>query len=232
LSDQESRKTGRLRLRHLREHTEAVEERMDEQRGRFQRLATNDAKIPVFSSFNLFPTPPDIADQLIAMADLHVGQKILEPSAGTGNLLRAIRKKFDKLYCDPPLDFCKDGWTWHHMVEVTAVEIDGPLWNHLSDSEFAMFTNARLADFLTWEAPHKFDRIVMNPPFKNGVDRKHILRAKEMLAPGGRLVSLCANGPRQRQTLMPIADQWIELPAGSFKEEATNVNVAICVFNN
>lgn len=218
VSDYESRKTGRLRLRHLREHAEAVAERMDEQRGRFERLASNDAKTPVFSSHNLFPTPLPIARRLIELADIHDGHKVLEPSAGTGNLLRAIAEKFNN--------------PGEHHIEVTAVEIDGPLWNHLSDSEFAMWTNARLADFLTWEAPHKFDRIVMNPPFKNGVDRKHILRAKEMLAPGGRLVSLCANGPRQRQTLMPIADQWIELPAGSFKEEATNVNVAICVFNN
>ena len=89
-------------------------------------------------------------------------------------------------------------------------------------------------DFLACDADRLgglFDEIIMNPPFKMGTDCKHILHAITLLADGGRLVSLCANGPKQRAKLMPIADQWIELPAGSFKAEGTSVNVAIVVIN-
>jgi hypothetical protein len=71
----------------------------------------------------------------------------------------------------------------------------------------------------------------MNPPFKMGRDIKHILHARTLLAPSGRLVAICANGPRQRAKLMPIADEWHDLPEGTFKGEGTKVNAAICVFN-
>jgi hypothetical protein len=74
-----------------------------------------------------------------------------------------------------------------------------------------------------------FDRIVMNPPFANATDIRHIEHARGKLAPGGRLVAICAAGPRQREQLAPIAADWIELPAGSFKEQGTNVNAAIVV---
>ena len=74
-----------------------------------------------------------------------------------------------------------------------------------------------------------FDRIVMNPPFVNGADVKHINHALTLLNPGGRLVALCANGPRQRAAFMDIAEHWEDLPAGSFKDSGTNVNIALMV---
>jgi hypothetical protein len=46
------------------------------------------------------------------------------------------------------------------------------------------------------------------------------------------LVSLCAAGPKQRKALEPIADEWHDLPAGSFKSEGTNVSAAIVVMSN
>jgi hypothetical protein len=42
-----------------------------------------------------------------------------------------------------------------------------------------------------------------------------------MLAPGGRLVALCADGPRQQERLRPLAETWEEIPAGTF--QGTNV---------
>lgn len=71
----------------------------------------------------------------------------------------------------------------------------------------------------------------MNPPFVNGEDIKHVEHALTMLKDGGRLVAICANGPRQREQLMPQADQWIDLPEGSFKDSGTNVNAAILVID-
>ena len=69
----------------------------------------------------------------------------------------------------------------------------------------------------------------MSPPFKNGEDIKHINHALTFLRPGGRLVALCANGPRQKKAFMDIAEHWEELPADSFKEAGTRVNVALMV---
>jgi len=77
-----------------------------------------------------------------------------------------------------------------------------------------------------------FDAVLMNPPFVQGADIAHIKHALTMLKPGGRLVALCANGPRQNASLRPMVEarggEWEELPADTFKEEGTGVRVAAC----
>mgnify|MGYP001768267444 CR=1 FL=1 len=105
--------------------------------------------------------------------------------------------------------------------DVTAVEINPALARQIG---------ARCADFLSLPPVADFDRIVMNPPFSNAQDVRHILHARQFLAPGGVLVTLCANGPRQRAALQHLATQWHDLPAGSFTSEGTGVNVALLVF--
>jgi hypothetical protein len=67
----------------------------------------------------------------------------------------------------------------------------------------------------------------MNPPFENGADIKHITHAISFLKPGGRLVAICANGPRQNEKLRPLADTWEPLPDGTFKESGTGVNTVL-----
>jgi protein-L-isoaspartate O-methyltransferase len=79
----------------------------------------------------------------------------------------------------------------------------------------------------------KFDRILMNPPFERGDDIKHIQHAVTFLKPGGRLVAICANGPRQNATLKPQAEDsggiYEPLPEGTFKEQGTGVNTALLI---
>jgi protein-L-isoaspartate O-methyltransferase len=173
------------------------------------------AGVKVVTVPQLFPTPPDLARQLAEMADIQANQRVLEPSAGTGALLSAI------LAIDPdPKPPCFGG--------VTAVEINGELAERLAN-EFPL-TTVRCADFLQCNGDlGKFDRIVMNPPFANGQDIKHIEHALTLLKPGGRLVAICANGPRQQERLLPMATKWKELPAGSFSDSGTEVNAAILV---
>lgn len=69
------------------------------------------------------------------------------------------------------------------------------------------------------------------PPFTNGADIKHIEHARDKLRPGGKLVAICANGPRQQERIKPMATEWIELPPGSFAAEGTNVSAAIAVIS-
>ena len=133
--------------------------------------------------------------------------RILEPSAGTGRLI-------DALDAVPGVD-------------VVAVEISHTLADNLRRRSQTR-TDVRCADFLalTPDDLGTFDRIVMNPPFERGSDIKHIEHARGFLKPGGRLVAVCANGPRQREKLQPIAAEWIDLPAGTFAEQGTGVNTA------
>lgn len=93
--------------------------------------------------------------------------------------------------------------------------------------------DVRCADVLTLgDELGQFDRIVMNPPFAHGADIDHIKHAYRMLKPGGRLVAICANGPRQQEVMGEICSAWIDLPAGSFKGQGTNVNAALVVIDN
>ena len=159
----------------------------------------------------LYPTPAPIAEQMVRLADIEPGMHVLEPSAGTGVLLDAVRRNTQD-------------------VVITAVELDAQLAARLrlhSD-------HVRQADFLQCgQELGKFHRVLMNPPFNGGCDIAHIKHAYSMLTPGGVLVAICADGPRQNAQLRPLAEStggcWEALPAGSFLHAGTNVNTALLV---
>lgn len=80
-------------------------------------------------------------------------------------------------------------------------------------------------DFLNYNPGEIYSCVLMNPPFKDGIDIKHIKHAASLLKAGGTLVAICANGPRQKAILESMASHWEELPAGSF--EGTNVRTVL-----
>lgn len=167
--------------------------------------------IKVVAARNLFPTPPPIAEQIADLADLCAGCKVLEPSAGTGALLKRIIERGI---------FASD---------ITCIEINRDLAAALEP----LGCKVVCGDFLELAKtmPAEFDRVVMNPPFDHGSDIEHVKAAFGLLAPGGVLVAIVAAGPAQEQAFDLLADQWIELPAGSFAEQGTRVNTAIVVLN-
>jgi 16S rRNA G1207 methylase RsmC len=173
------------------------------------------AGVQVVSAPQLFPTPEDLAQRMAEVADIHEGQRLLEPSAGLGAIIRAMIRRPNGT--KPPV------WL---DVRLVAVEISFDLCAALRAAFPSQDVHCK--DFLTCNANlGTFDRIVMNPPFANGADIKHILHAKMMLNPGGRLVAICANGPRQQEQLQPLCDMWEALPADTFSEQGTNVNTAL-----
>lgn len=172
------------------------------------------AGVQVVSAPQLFPTPADLVQKMIYAAGLHKypALRILEPSAGTGAILRGLE----------PWD----------TAEVVAVEVNRQLVERLAAIKWPGNVSVCLNDFLSCNGDlGKFDRILMNPPFENAADVKHILHAISFLKPGGRLVALCANGPRQNDKLKPLASSWETLPAGTFEESGTNVNAALLVID-
>lgn len=172
------------------------------------------AGITVAAVPQLFPTPRELAERVAELADVSEGCAVLEPSAGAGALLGAI------------------GCRWYETGgKATAIEINAGLCQRLR-SEFPL-TDVVCADFLECDvfSLGQFDRIVMNPPFKDGADIKHITHAVNFLKPGGRIVAICADGPRQNDTLKPMAEKsggtWEQLPPDSFA--GTGVRTALLV---
>lgn len=157
----------------------------------------------------LFSTPTDLAARMVEAAGIEPGDDVLDPSAGTGALIKAL----------PNI---------RPHGTATAVEI-----NHTLSVNLEPWADKIVcADFLSCgEELGKFDKIIMNPPFKNGADIKHIKHALTMLRPGGRLVAICADGPRQQAQLKPLASTWEPLPAGTFASVGTMVNTALLVID-
>lgn len=169
--------------------------------------------VQVVSAPQLFATPAPTAGRMADEADIQPGDHVGEFSAGTGRILNAISEV---------IDFSE--------IQVTAIEINGNLARALTDR----FPSARVqcADFMACgEELGKFDKIIINPPFANGQDIAHITRAFGMLKPGGRLVAICANGPRQNEKLRPLVEErdglWEELPPDTFAESGTGVRTVL-----
>lgn len=118
------------------------------------------SKIPGF-----FPTPSELAGEVVSRADIQPGHAVLEPSAGKGDLAELVESAGGSVHC---------------------VEIRGELCELLRSK----FPHVHQGDFLEWEPGRQFDRVVMNPPFENGQSLDHVRRAYDLLAPGGRLVAI------------------------------------------
>lgn len=173
--------------------------------------------VQIVSAPQLFPTPPELAESMAALANLHEGARVLEPSAGTGRLLDAIQA---------------DALAAGVAINLVAVEVNACLSEGLR-AKYAPAVGVLCADFLAEKNLGFYDAIVMNPPFVDGADIKHVAHALTLLKPGGKLVALCADGPRQNTILRPMIEArggyWEKLPAGSFKSEGTAVPVALLV---
>jgi len=136
-----------------------------EQRKRKLEAGLIGQKIPGF-----FPTPKLVIRQMIDKADIREGMKVLEPSAGKGDIIEGINEAYPGISVDA-IELCG---TLREILEVKGYELIGD-------------------DFL--EHYGQYDRIVMNPPFENGTDIIHIRHAYELLKPEGRVVSIMSEGP-------------------------------------
>ena len=117
-----------------------------------------------------FPTPHSVGVTMAVMADLHPGIDVLEPSAGTGDLIRAI------LEVEP-------------SCNVQVIEIDDGRRAQLEQDGYDVIG----IDFFTHHDKH--DRIIQNPPFEQLQDIDHVLHAFDCLNPGGILVSIMCESP-------------------------------------
>ncbi len=132
-------------------------------------------------------TPQDVAARMVQYLQLEGGETVLEPSAGTGNLVAALLGAG----C-PASDIT--GIELHHALATTA------------RARFAGEVAITQMDFLDVYSGDTFDRVLMNPPFR--AVKKHIARAVQALNPGGVCVALVPapfrwDGAETLETLAP-----------------------------
>lgn len=175
----------------------------------------------VKQQFGEFFTPDDLADEVVRLAQIPGGGSLLEPSAGSGQLLRAIERAHGT-----------------HHIDCYAIEIQQRHAESLK--AISSLSGATVADFLTCDPSgfNPFDAVLMNPPFARQADVDHVLHAWNFLAPGGRLTAIMSTSWTFRQNKKSIAfREWLEKhdgqihanPEGSFKVSGTNVNTVTIV---
>jgi hypothetical protein len=123
-----------------------------------------------------FPTPASLARRMVDMLNIQNGNEILEPSAGTGALVDACVSWI-----------CEN--TPRVRATVTIVEQNSRLCEYL---RLQGFTDTYQADIL--EVSGEVDRVIMNPPYENKQDLRHVRHCFGMLKPGGRMVALISAG--------------------------------------
>jgi hypothetical protein len=158
--------------------------------------------------FQFFPTPDDLADFLVEQADIRDDDTILEPSAWKWAILKAIKRK-------------------NQTPIVTAVEVNKDFISFIRD----LSDNTSEIDFLEYKW-HTFSKIIMNPPFSNSQDAKHIVHAYSLLKEGWTLTSIASSSIKTRtgaiyEKLAELRPEFIALPEWSFKESGTMVNSVI-----
>jgi protein-L-isoaspartate O-methyltransferase len=116
--------------------------------------------------WDFYPTTKPIITKMLQIAQVNPSHRVLEPSAGSGDLACAIAQL--------GVNFI-DCFEIHPLLQ-TALKLQG--FNLVGD------------DFLNSSPQPIYDRVIANPPFGlNGVAR-HTTHAYNFLKPGGILVSL------------------------------------------
>ena len=162
--------------------------------------------------FQFFPTPPELAEKLCNLAHISEDTTVLEPSCGKGNIADAVWKRKPK--------------------RLLGIELNKDMGQYLEGKPYEVILGQ---DFLQYEG-EQWDRIVMNPPFTRQQDIDHVMKAYELLAPGGILVSVMSSSiwfrtnkkaEDFRSFIESVPYSSFVLPEDSFKESGTMVRACV-----
>lgn len=182
-----------------------------------EQIATGE-KRNLKKEFQFFGTPDSLADRLVELAEININDRVLEPSAGQGEIIKAINRQYPKM-------------------DVECFELMPVNKIFLNKISTAILIGD---DFLTVDEPLGFDKIVANPPFNKNQDIDHIRMMYSLLKQKGRLVSISSKHWQQSSNKKEVAfKNWlkeikadiIEVDGGEFKESGTIIATVIIVIN-
>lgn len=180
-------------------------------------------KINLKKEYQFFATPDHLADRLVELADIQESEFVLEPSAGKGAILKAIRQRHRKNQVDCVELMTENAWALTDLINTY---------------NWAVTTDVFEEDFLKMEEEAKYNKIVANPPFSKNQDIDHVLKMWQMLEKGGRIVSVMSNHWRNcenrkesefKEWLESVGGEIQEIEAGTFKESGTNIAACIVI---
>ncbi|MBP9998664.1 MAG: SAM-dependent DNA methyltransferase [Bacteroidales bacterium] len=166
--------------------------------------------------FQFFETPDEIADWLVSLAgEIMETDRVLEPSAGRGSLIRAIGRQ-----CPGKSVDCYELMPENQelLAQINTANIIGN-------------------DFML-ECQGEYDKIIANPPFSGNQDIKHVRRMYELLADGGTLAAITSRhwifGEESvcsefRTWLDSVNGNRYDIEQGAFKNSGTQIGTAAVV---
>ncbi len=174
------------------------------------------SKNDIFQIENQFyPTPDWLAAKMVDLANIkYPFENVLEPSAGKGAILKHIVDKTDK-------------YVAVECSKANVFELKAAGYRVISDT-FENYYKYAVENGI------KFSKIIMNPPFSNEMDIRHIVLAYNLLKRDGELWGLMAeNSIYYNRRITYNFNKFIkdrngsieEIPHGSFKDSGTNVDV-------
>lgn len=172
----------------------------------------------MFNNPNLYPISPMLIKHMAAKVQGNP-RKILDPSAGKGDLIEQLKKnRYAGCYV-------------YNMPDISAIEIDPLLQATLRGKGIKLLDS----DFLNYSSCEHFDLIIGNPPFDRG--EMHLLKAISILFSGQILFLLNAETLRnpysnhRKELVRKLADLGAEIeyiPDGFLDAERTTpVEVAL-----
>ncbi len=161
--------------------------------------------LPDKRSYQFYPTPADLADEVVGMAQIEDGHSVLEPSAGQGGLADKVG--------DPGRVFCIELSQLHAEI--------------LSSKGYQV----ERGDFIKLAASHynQFDRVIMNPPFSEGRALHHIEEAIKCLKPGGRLVAVAPSSVAGHDFPGASSCEYSEIMCNRFADASVNTVIVTVV---
>lgn len=114
-----------------------------------------------------YPTPKPLIKRMIGKIQLKEpwGAKVLEPSAGKGDIVEALTDEF----------YGERRRSAFHRDNISTIEINEDLQAMLRGNRYRVIDS----DFLSFAGPDKFDLIIANPPFDTG--EQHLLKAIDVM---------------------------------------------------
>ncbi len=166
-------------------------------------------------AFQFYPTPAMLAIKAWHMFDKGAIRRVLEPSAGRGDLLEPLKER-----------------TRYSRVTVDTIELNIAHHPTLREKGYRVVDT----DFLNFQSPVGYSHIILNPPFHAGVD--HVLHAWDILRDGQIVAILNAetiNNPHteKRKQLVRLIEQFgrVEYVESAFQDpdtlRKTDVRVAL-----
>lgn len=177
---------------------------------RVVKILMEGKRVNLQQEFQFFETPEPLADWLVSLGgEMSDDDYILEPSAGRGAIVKAIRKVNSKVTIDC-FELMPENRQFLEKIENI----------NLCGKDFLQGT------------PRLYSKIFANPPFSKNQDVHHVRAMYDSLEPGGILCVITSKHwvlatekicKDFREWLEEINAEQHEIPSGAFDESGTSV---------